>query len=231
MEFKRTSLDSCDAAIDTVVVIDVLRAFTSAAYAFAAGAVSIALVGSVEDALTLKKKIPGSLIMGEVDGKKAEGFDFGNSPASFDNIDLKNRFMIQRTSAGTQGIIRCTRASILLAGSFCCASATAKYIQEKSPQKVTFVVTGNFAQGYGDEDAAFADYLEELLKGNKPQATPFINRVLNSSVGRIFKDPMRPEFPEKDLEYCTKVDCFNFVMHVKRENGLSILEPLTQVIA
>lgn len=224
MEFRRTSLDSCDTVTDTVVVIDVLRAFTSAAYAFAAGALSIALVGSVEDALTLKKKISGSLIMGEVDGAKAEGFDFGNSPASFDKIDLTKHFMIQRTSAGTQGIIRCQKASILLASSFCCASATAKYIHEKSPEKVTFVITGNFTQGYGDEDAALADYLEALLKGDNPQLAPFINRVFNSSVAKLFKDPTRPEFPEEDLYYCTKVDCFDFAMLVKRNNGLPIMQ-------
>lgn len=48
-----------------VVVVDVLRAFTTAAYAFAAGARRIWLVESVEHGLTLKARLPGAAAMGE----------------------------------------------------------------------------------------------------------------------------------------------------------------------
>jgi phosphosulfolactate phosphohydrolase-like enzyme len=44
-----------------VVAIDVLRAFTTAAYAFGAGATSILLVGTVAEALDLARSIPGAL--------------------------------------------------------------------------------------------------------------------------------------------------------------------------
>jgi len=42
-----------------VVAVDVLRAFTTAAYAFAAGATSICLVSTVAEALELARSIPG----------------------------------------------------------------------------------------------------------------------------------------------------------------------------
>jgi 2-phosphosulfolactate phosphatase len=64
-------------AMGPVVAIDVLRAFSTAAYAFAAGAQTIALVGTVEEAFTLKKQIPDALIMGEVEGLPVKGFDLG----------------------------------------------------------------------------------------------------------------------------------------------------------
>ncbi|MBA2699724.1 MAG: 2-phosphosulfolactate phosphatase [Nocardioidaceae bacterium] len=51
-----------------VVVVDVLRAFTTAAYAFAVGARRIWLVSSVEEALTLKSTRPRTLAMGENHG-------------------------------------------------------------------------------------------------------------------------------------------------------------------
>ena len=63
-----------------MVVIDVLRAFTTAAYAFAAGARRIWLVETVEEALAVKAARPGTLAMGENRGRWVEGFDFSNSP-------------------------------------------------------------------------------------------------------------------------------------------------------
>ena len=51
-----------------VVAVDVLRAFTTAAYAFAAGASSIWLVATVGEAVDLAQRIPGALAMGEEHG-------------------------------------------------------------------------------------------------------------------------------------------------------------------
>ena len=44
-----------------VVVIDVLRAFTTAAFAFAAGAREIVLVSTVDEALALRERLAGAL--------------------------------------------------------------------------------------------------------------------------------------------------------------------------
>ena len=54
MEFEYVTNDTCHTADGLVVVIDVLRAFSTAAYALAAGAESITLVGGAEEALALK---------------------------------------------------------------------------------------------------------------------------------------------------------------------------------
>src|SRR5688572_6796168 len=137
------TLDTCGTATDTVVVIDVIRAFTTAAFAFAAGARDIITVGSVEEALTLRDYFSGSLVMGEVGGQRPPGFDFGNSPVALAQADLEGRRIIQRTSAGTQGLVRSLWADALLAASFVCAGATARYIEQQKPAAVTFVSTGN----------------------------------------------------------------------------------------
>ena len=65
MEIRQVTLENCDQATSTVVVIDVIRAFTTAAYAFAAGARDIVLVSAVAEAFALKKCAPGVLLMGE----------------------------------------------------------------------------------------------------------------------------------------------------------------------
>ena len=90
MEFKKETLKTCSQATGLVVVIDVIRAFTTAAFAFAAGANSITLVSTVEGATQLRDQIPDGLIMGEVMGLPPDGFDFGNSPSALVGADLKN---------------------------------------------------------------------------------------------------------------------------------------------
>jgi 2-phosphosulfolactate phosphatase len=217
-----------------VIVVDVIRAFTVAAYAFAAGARDVLLVGTEEEALALRDRFPGAWAMGEVEGLKPESFDLGNSPAAADarigaGCDLAGRRLIQRTSAGTQGVV-CSSpgADILLACSLCCASATARYVQRNAPETVSFVITGIHAgaeENDGDEDLACADYVEALLRGKAPAVTPVVQRVLDSYVARQFYDPARPEFPAADLEYCVDVDRFDFAMRVERQDELLVMKP------
>ena len=57
-----------------VVVVDVLRAFSTAAYALASGARRIHLVSSVAEALAFKAAHPGTLAMGEEHGRRPAGF-------------------------------------------------------------------------------------------------------------------------------------------------------------
>ena len=125
MEFKRVTLETCSEATGTVVVIDVLRAFTCAAFAFAAGAKEILLVQETAEAFALQRKMPGVLLLGEVDGFPIEGFDYGNSPSALIDLDLTGHHFIQRTSRGTLGVVRSTRAETILTSSFCCADSSA----------------------------------------------------------------------------------------------------------
>jgi 2-phosphosulfolactate phosphatase len=164
LEIRRATLDTCANETGTVIVIDVIRAFTTAAFAFAAGARDIALVSSIDEAFALRKCAPGLLLMGEEGGRPVPGFDFGNSPAALVEQDLSRRRLVQRTSQGTQGVVRSRKATELLAASFVCAGATARYVRRSAPDMLSFVITGARLPGEGDEDAACADYLEQLLR-------------------------------------------------------------------
>jgi 2-phosphosulfolactate phosphatase len=225
MKFRYTTLETCSTAKSAVVVIDVLRAFSTAAYAFGAGAESITLVGGVREALELKAAIPGSLVMGEVGGIKVEAFDFGNSPAEFLNLDLSGKALIQRTSAGTQGIVRARQAKMLLAASLCCAGATARFLHRIAPATIAFVITGAGPGEDGDEDLACAHYLEALLRGEPVASEAYLQRVLHSPAGSLFSDPEQPDFTPLDLELCMQVDRFDFAMQVEREDGRLVMRP------
>jgi 2-phosphosulfolactate phosphatase len=224
MNINRASLETCSQATGTVVVIDVLRAFTTAAFAFAAGAQEIVLVGKIEEALALKARWPEALLIGEVEGQPITGFDFGNSPTALGGVDLSGRRLIQRTTHGTQGVVRSVQAETILAGSFCCAQATVDYIIRQAPETVTFVITGLDANGLSEEDAACADYLEALLQGGNPDIRPFLERVRQSPTARLFRGQDSLAFPPSDLEYSLAVDWVDFAMPVGRQNGLWVME-------
>jgi 2-phosphosulfolactate phosphatase len=224
MRLRRFTLDDCHKATGVVVVIDVIRAFTTAAYAFAAGAQEILLTDTVDRAFELRDSAKGSRIMGEVDGLRVEGFDYGNSPSQIAGEDLSDVTLIQRTSAGTQGMVRARNAAVLLGGSFTCAAATVAYLKRLVPDEVGFVVTGVGPGRDGDEDVACADYLTMCLEQSKvPDATPYLDRVRDSAAGQVLSDPDRPEFPAADLQCVTSLDQFRFHMLAQRRKRVLIM--------
>jgi 2-phosphosulfolactate phosphatase len=222
MIFHYTDLEDCQRAKGVVLIIDVLRAFSTAAYAFSRGAKEILLVSTVEEALAFKSQIPNSRVMGEVGGLPPAGFDFGNSPTLIDREDLSNITLIQRTGAGTQGAVRSQHAEVMLASSFVVAGATVRFVSRLGAQEITFVVSGRYASR-GDEDLACAEYLEGLMKGNRPDSKPLIQRVFDSRDALQHLDPLETAFPRSDLDYSTQIDKFDFAMPIAREHGRLIM--------
>jgi 2-phosphosulfolactate phosphatase len=110
-------LVGAEQATGAVAIIDVFRAFTTAAVAFANGASHIIMVGSVDEALSLRTSGLAQVCMGEVGGRAPPGFDFGNSPFEISNIDFHCKAIAQRTAAGTQGIVGARHAEYLYAAS------------------------------------------------------------------------------------------------------------------
>ena len=225
MQIERATLDTCHTADGVVVAIDVIRAFTTAAFAFAAGAKDIFPVGTVEEAFALRERFPDALMMGEVRGHRPDHFDFGNTPSVLAQNNLQGQRMIQRTGAGTQGLVRSTKADVLLATSFVCASATVRYIEHLNPARVALVATGFAPEGA--EDDACADYLAALLRGEQPDTMPFLERVRNSYAGQRLSEPNDTSFPAADLNCCVDIDRFDFAMPVERQEDLLIMRPVS----
>jgi 2-phosphosulfolactate phosphatase len=71
-------LDGAAQATGAVAIIDVFRAFTTAAVVLANGASKITMVRSVEEALALRDSGFAQVCMGEVGGRAPAGSDFGN---------------------------------------------------------------------------------------------------------------------------------------------------------
>jgi 2-phosphosulfolactate phosphatase len=222
MDFHYTNLETCHTAAGLVIVIDVIRAFTNAAFAFEQGAERIIPVSGVEEALELKRQLPNALACGEVGGLPPEGFDFGNSPSQTILLELRGKTLIQRTGAGTQGVTRSVNAEKMLAASFVVAGATVQHVLRLAPETVSFVVTGQF-DGRGDEDLACAEYLEACLRGAAPHVEPYLERTRRSRDAQLHFAPNQTIFPASDIDLCTAVDKFNFAMPITQENGRFVM--------
>ncbi len=203
------------------VIIDVLRAFSVAAYAFAGGAREIYLVSTVEEAFALRERFPDALLIGEVGGRLVPGFDLNNSPTRMVEADVRGRRLVQRTGAGTPSVIACASADELLLGSLVVARATVRMVQQRRPDRVSLVATMPPSHPYGEDDAC-ADYLAALLRGETPDDAATLAAVLNASESRPFTDPAEPDFPETDLHFVTAIDRFAFAMPVTREGDLLV---------
>ncbi len=200
------------------VVIDVFRAFTVSAYALAGGARECLLVTEVADALELAAQIPGSLVSAEVEGRPIPGIPISNSPTMIRATDLRDRTLIQRTSAGTQGVAAAAAAGCaVMAASLVVARATARRILQAPPPLVTLVATGEPA-GH-DEDHACAAYLAALLRGEEGEPLQVRRRIeVTERYGRLCEGEV-PGFPPTDLELALQVDRFDFAMEVEPKDG------------
>lgn len=230
MDIHHATLETCSAATDTVVVIDVWRSFTTAACAFATGARDIITTGSTQKALALRDRFPGALLMGmgvSVVGPPAEGFDFGNSPVDVMDSDLSGRRLIQCTPNGTRGIVRSENAERLLASSFVCAGATVRYIKQHSPAQVTFIST---EPGEG-EDQVCGEYMAALLCDKVFNVTAALNEIrelgLERTRGFIAKGVITEAQGAKliaDLDCCLSLDRFDFAMEVQQQDGFLVMK-------
>ncbi|MFC1521528.1 2-phosphosulfolactate phosphatase [Elusimicrobiota bacterium] len=208
-----------------VVVIDVIRAFSTTAYILANGAEQIILVGKPEEAFELKKTYADALLVGEIDGKQIKGFDYGNSPADMANLDTTGRLVILRSSAGTQGVVKACNAKKILAGSLVTALATVRYLKIMMPETVTLLATMSNGKE-GDEDRACSDYIKDLLQDKKVNKNKILKRVKESPAGQRALDTKIDWVSPQDLELASKIDRFGFAIEVNKENGLFVASKL-----
>lgn len=221
MDIHRYYLPDAHQAHGIVIVIDVIRAFTVAAYAIAGGASRLWLVRTTEEAFALRKREPGALLAGEIGGRLIPGFDLNNSPSLMAASDVRGRLIIQRTGAGTQGAVRARHASHLLICSLVNARATARYARElaiATQQPITLLPTEEglpeASRSRAGEDTICADYLEALLREQDNASTLLAENLARlEAQGRFaFFAVGDSDFPTEDPALIKAVDRFDFAM-------------------
>lgn len=212
-----------------VVVVDILRATSCMTTAFAHGIATIAPFAKLEDCLAMKEK--GFYTAGERDGKKVDGFDFGNSPFEYQDPLLRGSRIAFTTTNGTQAIAKSHGASEIIIGSFLNLSAVAAHL--KTLTNNILVVCAGWKGKFNLEDTLFAGALVEKLKGEvepacdaplaaealytiaKSDMVEFLSR--SSHVKRLARLNIH-----KDIAFCLTEDTYA-VVPVLRDNVLKKL--------
>ncbi|NQU37984.1 MAG: 2-phosphosulfolactate phosphatase [Actinobacteria bacterium] len=149
----------------TVVVIDVLRASTTIAYALEAGAEVVLPCEEIQEAQRIADGLPpGEVVLGgERGGLPIEGFDLGNSPSEYTPEVVAGKSVVFTTTNGTRAMRHCRQAARVLIGSF--GNATAVYDQLLTQDEIHIVCAGTRGQ-YSRDDILMAGLLVERLERN-----------------------------------------------------------------
>ncbi|WP_346779986.1 2-phosphosulfolactate phosphatase [Streptomyces sp. S3(2020)] len=207
------------------VVVDVMRAFTVAAWAFGQGAEKIVLAESLDEALALKARHPDWVAL--KDGPPAPGFDTVNSPGMLRSLDLGGRTVVQKTTAGTVGALAVKDASLVLCAGFVVAESTAQALRTRKSDSVTFVVTGE--GGKADEDLACAQYIARRVGEPGTDAAEYLRRAAASRAAAELTQGVRKGVHPDDVALCLELDRFPFAMVAAPEDSLMVLRPHTSI--
>jgi 2-phosphosulfolactate phosphatase len=216
-------IDECHNISGAAVVIDVLRAFTVAPLAVSQGAREVVLVESLEEALRPKASTPNSLAF--KDGPPQDGFDLFNSPGHLLNLNVEDRTIYQKTTAGTRAALAAKHCEPLLCSSFVCASATASYLRELR-QSVTYVISGE--DGQAAEDMAAARFIDALLTDPDTDPSPFIEAAGASSAANELRKGLELGYlgvDKEDISICLDVDRFDFCLAAAPGPNGMVLRP------
>ncbi|MBZ9749702.1 2-phosphosulfolactate phosphatase [Deinococcus sp. HMF7604] len=150
---------------DVVLVIDVLRATTTAVTYLERGADALLLTATPEVALALRGGEDGSpyLLGGERGGLPIPGFDFGNSPVEATGQNFTGRTVVMNTTNGTGAAHTAAQTGkhIFLAA-LTNAHAAARRARATATEEIAIVCAGTDGQ-VGLEDVYAAGVLAEYL--------------------------------------------------------------------
>ena len=202
------------------VIIDVFRAFTVECYVTQNGADKLYAVGDKALAYEFKEKDPSCLLIGEREGKKLPGFDYGNSPSDVEKVDFSGKIAVHTTSAGTQGVDNAINADEIITGSLANAKAVVEYIRRGSYEQVSLVCMGLGGKEPTDEDTLCAEYIKSLLESEDIDLDTRMYDLRYTSGAKFFDPAKQHIFPEADFHLCCKPDSFDFVLRAEKQGSV-----------
>ena len=216
--------DGCESAKGICAVFDVLRASSVECHLHLVGAKKVFPQESVEVTLNMKSQNKDVILLGERDGEKISGFDFGNSPSEIlENAEkIKNKICYHNTTAGTQAFNKCLQnknVKEVLITSPNNLNATIKYLKNYlGKEKICLVAAGDL--GYCLEDFLICEYTKSLLIGEKPKLSleDIIKKVKETTGAKFFQNI--PCYPPVDFDICFKLDVLDKIL--KLENGETV---------
>ena len=199
------------ASAPTGIVIDVLRATSTIAQALATGYRRVLCVTELEDARALRAELPGSLVGGERDAVRIEGFDVGASPREF--LEARAETLILSTTNGTRSIVTAAeRCDEVLLGSLLNLAAVAAAARKRG-EDVAIVCAG-FKGAFALDDAYCAGRVVQLLEAERSDAAvaaDVIARAYPTAHAGLTARTYGPPGLEEDIAFCARESVLDVV--------------------
>ena len=150
---------------DAAVVIDVLRATTTIAWALHNGAEAVQTFSDLDELRSNAQKWPepSRLMVGERGGKTLDGFDLGNSPVAVTPEVVQGKRLFMSTTNGTRSLHKVRDISRVVTAALPNRRAVAERLLQEKPERVWIVGSG-WEGTYSLEDSLAAGALTARLQ-------------------------------------------------------------------
>jgi len=192
------------ASAPTGIVVDVVRATSTIAQALAAGYERVLCVPEIDQARALRDELEDSVVGGERDAVRIEGFDVGASPREF--LEPRASTLILSTTNGTRTIVTAAeRCEEVLIGSLLNRDALARAATERGEDVA--VICAGYKGAFAFDDAYCAGRIVQALAGERTDAAVAAALLANAfprPVDGLNARTYGPPGLEADIEFCAR---------------------------
>ncbi len=214
------------ASAPTGIVVDVLRATSTIAQALSAGYGRVLCVRELEQARTLRAELADSIVGGERDAVRIEGFDVGASPREF--LEPRAETLILSTTNGTRTIVTAAeRCDEVLIGSLLNLDAVVRAVHERGEDVA--VICAGYKGAFALDDAYCAGRIVQGLDAERSDAAVaaavIASAYPDSSTG-LNARTYGPPGLEEDIAFCARESVLDTVPRFAGMRG-----PAAEIVA
>jgi 2-phosphosulfolactate phosphatase len=209
------------------VVIDVLRATSVICQALAAGFGRVICVGEVEQALALAG--PGIVLGGERANVRPEGFDFGNSPREYADVDGAGRTLVLTTTNGTRLLLAAAaRCETVFVGSLLNLDAVVAAVRASGADEAAVLAAG-VEGAFAIDDVYVAGRIAEGIGGEPEESALAAIRLARTYAtaedgiaGGSSAANIRRVGLSEDIPWCAQESLLDLAPRVVEQSGSSV---------
>lgn len=216
-----------------VVVFDIFRASTTITAALASGAQEVLIATSPDEAMALRDEHgAGSLLAGERDGFRIDGYDLGNSPYEMTPQKVGGRTIIFDSTNGSKLLRQFDDFPSVVIGSLAALSATVTYIGMHSVDPIIAcagriglisledsIAAGLLLSRLGRPEEEMDDACRLALRAVRQAGDGWAGWAAHSFHGRYLTSIGMG----RDVDYCLTLDRFDFA---PIKDGDRIVKPI-----